>query len=393
MPPKKKSAKKAAKKQPAKKSAKKAAAKKSAKKQTQARGVPSYGVLRGVVVAHGREDGDPESPHLQLIVVANGQRWRCAVNVLSSDKKASPDEKEVRFAIIDPLVGHPILSRLNDLAEGFTPLRDRRPGQTLDFVREPLFAFEDMRHLPFFSPGVGDDLQDLLEVYVDKAEGRPAQEAEVFVWGSKFSGDRRPPDIQFDTRQGVHNIHMNQGNPRDGGHAGDNGVFQDGGLIFRFADRFVGVFLKFESQSFQTDDQTGMPLEGAPPIVTPRPGEQPPVRPLPPISSRPAVAIVAALVNPEGEEIGNETVTLINTLGQPINLAGWTIEDRGGQSDSLDGVQLRGGEARLIVLTGEGARLGNQGGAITLKDRDGLRVHSVTYSQEDAREQGRTILF
>jgi uncharacterized protein YukJ len=387
----KKKAKKSAKK-PAKKPAKKSA-KKAAKKPSPPRGVSSYGVLRGVVIQHGREDSDPESPHLQLILVANGQRWRCAVNVLSSDKKASEDEKEVRFAVVDPLVGHPVLSRLNDLDEGFTFLRDRRPGQTLDFVREPLFAFEDMRHLPFFGPGVGDDLQDILELHVNKAEGKPAEEAEVFVWGSKFSGDQRPPDIQFNTRQGVHNIHMNQGNPREGGHFGDNGVFQDGGLIFRFPDRFVGIFLKFESQSFQTDDQTGAPVEGAPPFVPPKPGEQPPVRTLPPITSRPAVAIVAAVVNPEGEEIGNETVTLLNTLSQPVNLAGWGIEDRTGQRDSLDGAQLRGGEARTIVLTGQGARLGNKGGAITLRDRDGLRVHSVTYSQEDAREQGRTILF
>jgi len=67
-------------------------------------------------------------------------------------------------------------------------------------------------------------------------------------------------------------------------------------------------------------------------------------------------------------------------------------EDRDGNSDRLDGVQLHGGESRLLVLTGEGARLGNKGGSISLRDRNGLRIHSVTYSKEDASQQGRTIL-
>ncbi len=375
------------------KQAKKAAAKKSAKKpqkpakkpapkkgqkSAKPHGVPSYGVLRGVVVQHGREDGDASSPHLQLIVEAKGERWRCAINVLSSDAKASPEEKEVRFAIVDPLTSHPILGRLGDLAEGFTPLPQRKTGSTLDFVREPLFKPEDMRHLPFFGPGVGDDLQDLLEVYVNKAEGKPAATAEVFVWGSKFSGGApRPADKQFKTKQGVHNVHMNQGNPA-GSFFGDNGIFQDGGVIFRFPDRIVGVFLRFESQTFQTDD-TGAPRTAEKVIDSGL--------------KRPAVAIVAAVVNPGGEEAGHETVTLIDTLALPVNLAGWTIEDRDGNSDSLNGVQLRGGEAKLIVLTGQGARLGNNGGAISLRDRDGARIHSVTYSKEDAVEPGRTILF
>jgi uncharacterized protein YukJ len=373
--PAKKSAKKSAKKpqKPAKKPAQK-----KGQKAAKTHGVPSYGVLRGVVVQHGREDGDASSPHLQLIVEAKGERWRCAINVLSSDAKASPEEKEVRFAIVDPLTSHPILGRLGGLAAGFTPLPERKTGSTLDFVREPLFKPEDMQHLPFFRPGVGDDLQDLLEVYVNKAEGKPATAAEVFVWGSKFSGGTpRPADQQFKTKQGVHNVHMNQGNPA-GAFFGDNGIFQDGGVIFRFPDRVVGVFLRFESQTFLTDDT------GAPRI----PGKV--------IDSglkRPAVAIVAAVANPGGEESGHETVTLIDTLALPVNLAGWTIKDQDGNSDSLNGVQLRGGEAKLIVLTGQGARLGNNGGAISLLDRDGVRIHSVTYSKEDVAEPGRTILF
>lgn len=277
--------------------------------QDRTKGISNYGVLRGLVVEYGREDSDSESPHLQIIVEAKGQRWRCAINVLSTEKSKTPDEREVLFAIIDPLVGHPILDRLHNLSEGFTPLPDRKPGLTLDFVREPLFASKDMRQLPPSGPNVGDDLQDLLEVYVNKAEGKPASVAEIFVWGAKFAGGERQADKQFKTKQGVHEVHMNQGNPK-GPHFSDNGVFQDGGLIFRFSNpvQYVGIFLKFKPQSFQTNDRTGGPLAGAdqpkpiPPNEQPLPGAQPPV------------AIVAAVVNPDGEEIGNETVTLLNNL-------------------------------------------------------------------------------
>ncbi|MFL6195105.1 MAG: DUF2278 family protein [Thermoanaerobaculia bacterium] len=351
------------------------------------RGIPDYGVLRGVIVEHGREDADQDSPHLQVIVEANGERWRCAVNVLSSEKK-DLEEREVFFAVVDPLTRHPVLGQLNGIGEGFTPLPGHAAGRTLDFVREPLFQFEDMQRLPFFGPGEGDDLQDLLELFVNKAEGRPASSAEVFVWGARFKGGTpRPADRQFRTRQGVHDIHMNQGNPT-GTHFKDNGIFQDGGIIFRFTnpDRFVGFFLRFASQSFQTDEQ------GAPRLA--------PVRPQAieaAIVSRPPVAIVGAVVHPVGDQIGNESVTLLNTLAQPINLAGWTIQGRGEGDgdgrDTLDGIQLRAGEARTIVLTGRGATLGDGGGAIALRNRDEMLVHSVTYSQEDAAEAGRTIVF
>jgi uncharacterized protein YukJ len=44
---------------------------------------------------------------------------------------------------------------------------------------------------------------------------------------------------------------MNQGNV--GQHAGDNAVFHDGGLILKFPDRFLGLFLGFQTQRVPTD--------------------------------------------------------------------------------------------------------------------------------------------
>ena len=55
---------------------------------------------------------------------------------------------------------------------------------------------------------------------------------------------------------------MNQGNDDDK-HKVDNGVWQDGGLIFHFSkpDQWVAIFLKFKSQSWHTKDDDGNPLK------------------------------------------------------------------------------------------------------------------------------------
>lgn len=75
--------------------------------------------------------------------------------------------------------------------------------------------------------------------------------------------------IGFTPGRGVHDIHMKQGNsPR---FSKDDGVWQDGGLMFWFPKQgeWVAVFLKFQSQAIHTDDTTGhtLPLEAHLPII------------------------------------------------------------------------------------------------------------------------------
>ena len=58
---------------------------------------------------------------------------------------------------------------------------------------------------------------------------------------------------------GIHDIHMNQGN--GAGYRKDNGVFQDGGLIFEYPNgKRQAFFFAFQSQTFATDDKTGNAL-------------------------------------------------------------------------------------------------------------------------------------
>ena len=54
---------------------------------------------------------------------------------------------------------------------------------------------------------------------------------------------------------GIHDIHMNQGNVEK--WKGDNGIWQDGGILIHFEkeEEWIGIFLAFQSQSWCTDDE------------------------------------------------------------------------------------------------------------------------------------------
>ncbi|HWJ25509.1 MAG TPA: DUF2278 family protein, partial [Flavisolibacter sp.] len=60
-------------------------------------------------------------------------------------------------------------------------------------------------------------------------------------------------------RNGIHDIHMNQGDHGQNSHA--NGIWQDGALFIDYPDenRWIAMFLRFQSQSTKTD-KNGNPL-------------------------------------------------------------------------------------------------------------------------------------
>ena len=198
-------------------------------------GVKHYGVLRGRVIGAKRED-DADTPHYQIHMRAAGTDYRLAVNVKS---QVSPSE--LLFIVLEDF-RHPLTERLSSVTEGFTAL-PRQPGSgSLDFIRGNLFNRLDMRVLPPSLPGDDNDLSDRLAHFVDRAarEG----DAMVYAFGSRWGPEQGTPDkvFHFEPGNGVHDIHMNQGN--DPSHKGDDGVWQDGGLILRFeaTDQWVAIF-------------------------------------------------------------------------------------------------------------------------------------------------------
>jgi len=326
----------------------------------------NYGVLRGSVIDHRLASG--ANAHFQLHVVDEATHYRIAVNV---ESKLQPSELEY---LIDSNFRHPVLDAVAALPAGWSSLERKPDGAALDFIRGNLFNRDDMRELPFDVPGPDNDLNEKLAHYVRRAIAD--EDATVFAFGERWGPEQGKADkiFGFAPGNGVHDIHMNQANV--GQFVGDDGVYQDGALLLHFPspEQWVAVFLKFQSQTWHTDDSTGHQITdgvaGGVPDGT--------------------VRIVAALVNAV-QSPETEFVTLLNTTADAIDLAGWTLADRDKRTMALGGA-VAAGETLRVQLTPQ-VVLPNRGGVITLLDSAGLKVDGVAYTGEQAAEPGRTIAF
>jgi uncharacterized protein YukJ len=329
-----------------------------------------YGVLAARALARRRE-GASDTPHYQIhLADGSGTDYRAAVNVESQEAPS-----ELLF-LVDDDFRHPVTKEIPPAGSGWTPLPSRPDSSGLDFIRGNLFDPASMRTLPPDLPGADNDLADLLDHYVQRAiDDRTTA---VYVFGQRWGPEERTPDKVFGflPGNGVHDVHMNQGNSRR--YRSDDGIRQDGGLLLHLPaeSRWVAVFLAFQSQSWHTDDSTGHAIETAP-----RPAEH--VEPL---------RIVAAMVNPAGPAPEAETVTVLNTSPSPVDLDGWRLADRGKRLLPLPPGGLPPG-AVVTVPVSDGFHLGSRGGSITLLDPSGLKIHGVAYTAEQASREGRTLAF
>ncbi|MCF2147383.1 DUF2278 family protein [Desmonostoc muscorum LEGE 12446] len=326
----------------------------------------NYGVLKGRAI--DRKLGEGSSPHYEVLLTDNKQKHRIAINVKS---KESPSEL---LYFVDENFSHPITKELEELDFGFNELVSKPGGLALDYIRANLFDPTQMKALPYNVPGPDNDLNELLELYIGRAIASP--EAVLYPFGEKFGPEPNVKDKYFGflPGNGIHDIHMNQGNA--GSFQKDNGVWQDGGLLIHYPARnqWVGIFLAFQSQSFHTDDTTGNRID----VV------------IPPTTA--AVRIIAALVNPLGDDIGKETVSLINTSPNKVELSNWALADRLKRKQRLSGI-INPGEVLRVPLGKDGIQLDNNSGMITLLDDKGLKIDGVSYTKKDTQNQGYTILF
>jgi uncharacterized protein YukJ len=333
-----------------------------------------YGVLRAAVIDRRLETDD--TPHYQIHLRAAGVDYRAAVNVRS--QQSPPDLLYLGIDHFD----HPILEKVRKLPDGFTEVGGQDGGVAVDYIRGNLFDRRSMRSVPTAKPGPENDLGDFLDHFVGRALGDPA--ARAYVFGEAWGPEAKPDKIfGFRPGNGVHDVHMNQGNR--GRFAADNGVFQDGALLLHFpaTDNWVGVFLAFQSQVMHTDDITGHPLPELPDAgPAPRPSPSEPDL---------AVRIVAAQVNPPGPAPEAETVTLLNASPREIDLAGWALADRAGGRLPLSGLLAAGAATRVPVVAP--VQLSNAGGTLTLLDARGLKVDGVAWTAGQASREGWSVVF
>jgi uncharacterized protein YukJ len=336
--------------------------------------IKNYGVVAGRVFA--RVLAKTTDEHYHLLLNRGNDPHEVAINTQST----TPPSQVLFYANLD--FQHPITDMILQagLPLNFTPLPSQPGGIALDFIRGNLFNPADMVPLPGTSAGTTNDLNDQLDLTVQQAIND--SDALCYAFGQYFAdksgADKYFPEINPAT--GIHDIHMNQGNPK-GSFFNDNGPWQDGGLLFHFPsrDRWAAIFTAFQSQSFHTDDVTGDPLTD--------PGD-----PNPPENATP-VHIAAAMVNPKGADAGHEYVLLLNTGTQVVDLSGWSIADLHKQHDTIPAHTLQPGDMLRVALSGKGAQLGNDGGIITLLNAQGLKIDGVDYTKADASKEGVLVDF
>lgn len=347
--------------------------------------VESYGVWRTKPVRYHYEDRhqDSVSPHLKLYFTDDeAGEGHAAINIKSGDGA----ESRLAYWTLPHFI-HPITEKLAALNDGFQLLAgtsEQGPGGlALDFIRGNLFRRSDGRILGHDVEGPDNDILDQLKPILDRVI---SADARVYIYGSHFSDGK-----------GIHNVHMNQGNSRRWER--DNGVYQDGALIFKFEDHWEAVFIGFASQAVHTEDgpdDAGQPL--------PRTGFMTWARFLAPrrtgedrdgddLADSP-VFITQALVNPPGPDqqpgTAPETVTLTNRTSQELDLSKWKIRNKTGEAQEVpSGLYIAANGTVTVEMPH--ASLSNQGGTITILNAQGLKVHGVSYTE--AQAQGGTVTF
>ena len=330
-------------------------------------------------------NGQGLNPHFQ-VKVSDDDLFRIAIDV-----KSQEDPSTVLY-YVDEDFNHPILKDLMTLSIGFKSLESRPEGMALDFIRGNLFDTTQMKPLPYNIPGPDNDLNELLHKYIGKAAAM--ESSEIYAFGQRWGPERkRDPYFGFRPGNGIHDIHMNQGNSEN--WRNDDGTWQDGGIIIHYPDedKWVAIFLAFQSQCFHTDDTTGHAI---PDVCRASAAAVTNVAPTARVAAVAAAAgdkrvrIIATMVNPVGSE--QKSVTLLNTTPETVMLNGWKLADRKKMKIGLTGT-LNAGHAMTIPITGGDFKLPKEGGIITLLDNNGLKVDGVSYTEEDTSREGWTIVF
>jgi len=213
-----------------------------------------YGVVIGTIATHYIESPDSEGrwPHYVIKVNTPQGIYECVINLKS--------RTEIKIAYRDfRSVNKVYFQNILSLPDGFHSLSSIPLSGALDYIRhsglkDPFCLYLIWPWLKRFQcrrrckctewwPENGEDVIQLMEYYLLNVK-------RVYIFGEPY-----------DTGLGVHNVHLNQGDPINSSFASENGIWQDGGTIIEYQNNSrVSAFLtRFETQSLNTDD-SGRPV-------------------------------------------------------------------------------------------------------------------------------------
>jgi uncharacterized protein YukJ len=218
--------------------------------------IANYSVLVGDPVSGKVVTGS--STHYQITMQAKGGPFTVAVNIQSVDGSDVLYEIEEGFTPPDE-------AGLLALPTGMTSLKSEPSGLALDYVRstvngQPMITREQMTLLPQLRSKGSEEERMMNRVRASALQNAVVtllnmtiadKDGTIYAFGSAYADSGKV--------DGIHDIHMNQGNPVNN-HGGDNGVWQDGALLIHLPSKatWTAVFIAFQTESWDTDS-TGNP--------------------------------------------------------------------------------------------------------------------------------------
>lgn len=103
------------------------------------------------------------------------------------------------------------------------------------------------------------------------------------------------------------------------------------------------------------------------------------------------IHISAAMVNPKGNDRGEEMLVLLNATNQTVDLVGWAVRVRNGEQERIPTLIINSGNTGIVFLSQ--LRLSNLGGRIILLNPNGVEVDEVFYSMSEGLKEGWWVKF
>jgi hypothetical protein len=205
--------------------------------------------------------------HGHIFVNTPGGQYEGAVDV------SVPDGYKIHYKVMRGL-STTLFATVSNMPDGFHLLARSSTSGALDYVRSALLnpfpsvltrLASSNRFLLNLSANMNMRISSLIESWLSIRRGRWVQSngnnaldametaitgcTRIFVFGEKFN-----------TGLGVHDVHMNQGDPAGSQWFAANGIWQDGGTIALRSDGTLVAFLtKFSNQTMNTDNN-GNPI-------------------------------------------------------------------------------------------------------------------------------------
>jgi hypothetical protein len=209
--------------------------------------LPNYGVLCGTFNRFEKESPNDFGQWYHGFIYINTPNgvYQCAVDVNSP----TGEFEYMMLAGLDP----GMFGNISALPDGYNELLRTPSSGAIDFIRSP---FVNQAKgclaviLAIFNKIFGGDRKVWIvnngDEALDKLKDMITTSTRLYVFGAPYTYGGN----------GVHDIHMNQGDPAGSQWFGANGIWQDGCVIAEKPGepRLFGYFGKFVMQSLNTDD-------------------------------------------------------------------------------------------------------------------------------------------